>query len=146
MKNFSIRISDAQRQRLEALGAALELQPADLIRNAVTALLLYAEANGGKVVFPLRFEALSDSALKGATAFQALDEITRDRVIKRVNAHYTWPVIAKEFVHLPPQSLADLKAVYDFLQSSQMEEEHESRFMVAEPKPKRQQPGNDQAG
>lgn len=54
--NFSIRLSPDQKARLQALARRLDLDPADLIRFAIRALLVHAAAHEGRILLPIDFD------------------------------------------------------------------------------------------
>lgn len=54
-KPLQLRLTPAQRQRLDDLAGVMDLPKVTLIRWSVDALLDYVERNGGKLTLPLRF-------------------------------------------------------------------------------------------
>jgi hypothetical protein len=54
--NFSIRLPADQKERLRALAERTSLDPSDLIRIAVAALLEHADAHHGKILLPVDFD------------------------------------------------------------------------------------------
>lgn len=59
-KNFSVRLSDPQKEGLEALSKATKLNVNQLISLGTDALLDYAKRHDGRLVLPLDFEANLD--------------------------------------------------------------------------------------